>query len=66
MARPLLGALVVLTGITPLVGTAAPTRTLTFEDRARAQEAIDPKLSFIFEAIWDEKRVTSAPARITR
>ena len=41
MPRSVLSTLILLIGMTPLIGTASPARTLTFEDRVRAQEAIE-------------------------
>src|SRR5262250_632443 len=39
--RPALRVAMLLAGILPFLGSAAPGRTLTFEDRVRAQEAIE-------------------------
>src|SRR5678816_2543680 len=41
MVGRVLRAVILLTGAAALLGTATPARTLTFEDRVRAQEAIE-------------------------
>src|SRR5512143_1234314 len=41
MTPSVLRAIALLAGMTSIVGTSPPTRTLTFEDRVRAQEAIE-------------------------
>src|SRR6266850_2421271 len=41
MLGRVLRALILFTGAASLLGAATPTRTLTFEDRLRAQEAIE-------------------------
>ena len=41
MSGPFLRTVLLLSGLTSLLGTSTPTETLTFKDRVRAQEAIE-------------------------